>query len=54
MADGLRDALGAWLKEVEGVAPVIEAAPPRTLDQRSPFSFPADRVPWDGVRFGHA
>ncbi|MCX2181214.1 sulfatase-like hydrolase/transferase [Streptomyces sp. SKN60] len=54
VADGLRDALGTWLKEVEGSAPVIEAAPPRTLDQRSPFSFPEHRVPWEGVRFGHA
>ncbi|MFF6776857.1 sulfatase-like hydrolase/transferase [Streptomyces sp. NPDC012637] len=53
VADGLRDALGAWLKEVEGVSPVIEAAAPRTLDQRSPYSFPKDRVPWEGVRFGH-
>ncbi|MEU8620757.1 sulfatase-like hydrolase/transferase [Streptomyces sp. NPDC048623] len=39
VADGLRDALGAWLKEVEGAAPVIEAAPPRAPE---------------GVRFGRA
>ncbi|MGW4164472.1 sulfatase-like hydrolase/transferase [Streptomyces sp. NPDC004788] len=54
VADGLRDALGAWLREVEDVDPVIEAAAPRTLGGRSPHSFPADRVPWEGVRFGHA
>ncbi|MGW7306274.1 sulfatase-like hydrolase/transferase [Streptomyces sp. NPDC054835] len=54
VADGLRDSLAAWLREVEGADPVIEAAAPRTLDQRSPDSFPHDRLPWEGVRFGHA
>ncbi|MEV4941647.1 hypothetical protein [Streptomyces zaomyceticus] len=53
VADGLRDELAVWLLRSEGAAPVIEAAPARTLDQRRPESFPDDRVPWEGVRFGH-
>ncbi|WMX48501.1 sulfatase-like hydrolase/transferase [Streptomyces roseicoloratus] len=53
VADGLRDALGTWLKEVEGVSPVVEAAEPRTLDRRASCAFPKDRVPWNGIRFGH-
>ncbi|WP_405874124.1 hypothetical protein OHB11_36630 [Streptomyces zaomyceticus] len=53
VADGLRNELAAWPLRIEGAAPVIEAAPARTLDQRRPESFPDDRVPWEGVRFGH-
>ncbi|WP_371637277.1 hypothetical protein OG988_36745 [Streptomyces zaomyceticus] len=53
VADGLRNELAAWPLRIEGAAPVIEAAPARTLDQRRPKSFPDDRVPWEGVRFGH-
>ncbi|MGW6417734.1 sulfatase-like hydrolase/transferase [Streptomyces sp. NPDC055055] len=53
VADGLRDALAGWLLRVEGADPVIEAAPPRTLDQRRPESFDGGGVPWEGVRFGH-
>ncbi|MFF5454596.1 sulfatase-like hydrolase/transferase [Streptomyces sp. NPDC012950] len=53
VADGLREAPAGWLLRVEGAEPVIEPAEPRTLPQRHPDSFPHDRVPWEGVRFGH-
>ncbi|WP_432122106.1 sulfatase-like hydrolase/transferase [Streptomyces sp. S1] len=53
VADGLREALAEWLLRVEGAEPVLERAEQRTLPQRHPDSFPHDRVPWEGVRFGH-